>query len=99
MPGLLIVRQRPHSITVAHEQKIVNTGFRIFSVAPGVVDTGMQDEIRKSSPKEFSRHDDFVEMKQTGILTRPEEVARKYLDILTTPEKYPETLFSLRDLN
>ncbi len=87
------------SNTVALEQRIENTGFSIFSVAPGVVDTEMQDDIRQSSSKEFSRHDDFVRLKKTGELTPASAVAKKYFDIIENPSKYDEIVFSLRDLD
>jgi len=71
---------------------------RIFSVAPGVVDTGMQDQIRASSEADFSRIQQFIEYKSTGQLADPRLIARKLLGILGLPEKYDETVFSAKDI-
>ena len=70
----------------------------MYSIAPGVVDTEMQEVIRKSNEVDFSRYQHFVELKATNSLTSPEEVAEKYLYILDHPEKFRECLFSLRDV-
>ncbi len=37
-------------------------GLRICALAPGVIDTGMQAEIRASTPERFPLHDRFAEM-------------------------------------
>jgi benzil reductase ((S)-benzoin forming) len=87
------------SRTVAAELEIAGkTHIRIFSVAPGIVDTAMQDEIRKVSPLEFSRLQQFKTYKETNQLVEPALIARKFLSILGNPKKYRETVFSLRDL-
>lgn len=71
---------------------------RIFSVGPGVVDTGMQDQIRTSSGEDFSRIQQFIEYKSTGQLADPRLIAQKLLSILDGPEKYAETVFSAKDI-
>lgn len=71
---------------------------RIFSVAPGIVDTAMQDEIRRASVQDFSRLQQFVDYKITEQLAHPNLTAAKLLGILELPEKFPETVFSAKDL-
>lgn len=71
---------------------------RVFSVAPGIVDTAMQEEIRKASVKDFSRIQQFVDYKITEQLAHPDLTAGKLLSILDLPEKFPETVFSAKDL-
>lgn len=71
---------------------------RIFSVAPGVVDTGMQDQIRTSSGQNFSRIQQFIEYKSTGQLADPRLTAQKLISILDLPENFAETVFSAKDL-
>ncbi len=71
---------------------------RIFSVAPGVVDTAMQDQIRTSSEADFSRIQQFIEYKSTGQLADPRLIAEKLLSILDRPEKNAETIFSAKDI-
>lgn len=66
-----------HAVTVAAEGL---PGVRIAAIAPGVVDTTMQAEIRGSD--DFPGRDDFVALKEQGRLMTPEESAGRILDIV-----------------
>lgn len=55
-------------------------GVRICSVAPGVVDTGMQATIRSTSVEQFPLRDRFEQLKQSGQLSTPESAAQKLID-------------------
>lgn len=79
------------------EQKDFDHPFRIYSVAPGVVDTEMQDEIREVEPENFRELDRFVQLKKEGMLVDPRAVGKKFADIMEHPENYPKTLMDLRD--
>ncbi len=57
-----------------------NRALRIGSVAPGVVDTDMQVEVRGSALEVFPLRERFVELKRSGKLTAPDEAARKVVD-------------------
>lgn len=57
-----------------------NRALRICSVAPGVVDTGMQATIRASSSDRFPSRERFEQLKSSGALTTPEDAARKLID-------------------
>lgn len=72
---------------------------KVLSVAPGIVDTDMQVEIRSSNAADFSRHADFIEYKKSGQLASSELTAAKYLYILNNLQDFPETLYSVRDLS
>jgi len=83
---------------IADEQQDVKTNpVKVFSVAPGVVDTEMQDEIREVEPENFRELERFVHLKQNNQLTKPEDVGKQYADIMLQPEKYPEMLMDLRE--
>ncbi len=71
---------------------------RIFSVAPGIVDTKMQEDIRNSSPERFPYYDTFVEYKQNNLLWSPEKVAGLILQILKNPDDYDDVLLDVREL-
>ena len=86
------------SLTVFEEQKHAKYPIKIYSVAPGVVDTEMQVEIRNSNEKDFSKHQYFVDLKANNELTSPEEVAKKYIRILNNTQDFKDCIFSLRDL-
>jgi benzil reductase ((S)-benzoin forming) len=55
-------------------------GVRICSVAPGVIDTGMQATIRSSSEEQFPMRERFEQLKNNGQLTTPEAAAQQLID-------------------
>ncbi|MGU7784218.1 SDR family oxidoreductase [Burkholderia sp. PU8-34] len=55
-------------------------GLRICSVAPGVVDTGMQATIRSTSTDNFPSREKFDQLKASGALATPEAAARQLID-------------------
>lgn len=80
------------------EQSITGKGFRILSVAPGVVDTQMQEMLRRSDSNEFSRLQDFVQYKKNGQLADPKYIASKFVEILSNMHLIKEDVFSIKDL-
>ncbi|MGN6478169.1 MAG: hypothetical protein ACTHKV_13170, partial [Flavipsychrobacter sp.] len=70
----------------------------ILSIAPGIVDTLMQQEIRTSNEADFSRIAEFENYKESGKLADAEAVARKYLYLIDHQEKAPGVVFSINDL-
>jgi benzil reductase ((S)-benzoin forming) len=65
-----------HARAVAEDQ---NRALRICSVAPGVVDTGMQAEIRGAALDKFPMRERFEELKSSGKLATPDESAAKLI--------------------
>ena len=57
-------------------------GVRICSLAPGVIDTDMQAEIRSTSLDNFPMRERFEAMKREGALTSPVDCARRLVDYL-----------------
>ncbi|MGH7677978.1 MAG: SDR family oxidoreductase [Gemmatimonadaceae bacterium] len=55
---------------------------RISSVAPGLIDTEMQTEIRASSIENFPDRKRFEEFKERGELRQPRDVAARLVDYL-----------------
>lgn len=51
------------------------TGYDVVLYDPGVVDTGMQEEIRNTDHEIFDMVDEFKGYKEKGILHKPEDVA------------------------
>ena len=89
-----------HSCVINTEQGVgVSHPVKVLSVAPGIVDTDMQVEIRGANATEFSRHADFIEYKNSGQLASSESTAAKYIYILNNMHEFPETLYSVRDLS
>ena len=69
----------------------------IHSIAPGVVDTKMQEEIRNADPTAFKLIDKFVGLKNNNELSSPKMVAEKLFQVISAPTKFPETIISVRD--
>ncbi len=57
-------------------------GLRICSLAPGVIDTAMQAEIRATPLAQFPIRARFVDMKRSGQLATPAHCARAVVDYL-----------------
>lgn len=62
-----------------------NQNVKAYAVAPGVIDTDMQAEIRAVAPEDFSEKDNFVRMKKEGMLYSAEEAANRLLQLLDAP--------------
>ena len=71
---------------------------KVYSMAPGLVDSAMQEEIRTVSSDDFSRLDDFVAYKAQGDLVPASDVALKYAYLIENRELFPEVVYSVRDL-
>lgn len=74
---------------VGLEQEQHNNPTRIFSIAPSVMDTDMQAQIRMSEKDNFQSVDRFIEMKEKGRLLSPDFVAEKLVTLLESDE-YPQ---------
>lgn len=78
----------------AQEQQIEKNPypFTYLSVAPGVVDTHMQADVRASNPQGFSNLKRFHDLQQEGKLYSPAAVAKAYLDIIDNPSSVPSII-------
>ncbi len=85
------------SEVMAMEQKLRASDVRIFSVAPGVVDTEMQAQIRENSNLlNFSNFERFLALKDEHQLASPTEVAQKIALIIDQPEGFGQTILDVR---
>ncbi len=71
---------------------------KVYSIAPGVVDTNMQTTIRSLDEKNFSQKQRFVDLKETGQLVSAKEVVRKIDRMLSLPFNDEMIICSVRDL-
>ena len=71
--------------------------FRVFSLAPGIVDTDMQADIRKADPIEFPALDRFTMYKSEGHLSTAEEIAKKIFFLLSNPDRFEEVIQDVRN--
>ncbi|CAM4233590.1 SDR family oxidoreductase [Bordetella tumbae] len=64
------------------KQEQGSNGVRTVALAPGIVDTGMQETIRASDPADFPALAKFQEFHATGKLASPADVAARILAYL-----------------
>ncbi len=67
------------------EEKEKENHPKVYAVAPGVIDTDMQVQIRATSQTDFSSVDNFKELKASNSLYSPELAAKKLLNLLKQP--------------
>lgn len=79
------------------EEKELGRSLRVYAVAPGVIDTPMQEEIRSANPISFSSHENFVNLKKEEKLFTPEHCA-SLLRQLLAKQYNGEVFYDLRDL-
>ena len=80
------------------ESYIDKSSIKVLSLAPGIIDTDMQIEIRKASPSGFSNVERFINYKQDGELTSPSITAQKVLRFITENIFQKNVICSVRDL-
>jgi benzil reductase ((S)-benzoin forming) len=85
------------NLRASHAQENIHKGFKIFSIAPGVVNTTMQEEIRGAAQENFSRLKDFIDYKNNNVLTEPKFVSQKYIKVLSDINSIKEVLTSIKD--
>lgn len=73
--------------TVALEQHELKTGHKLVAFNPGIMDTNMQQDIRKHSYEEFLDIDRFKSYKDNELLRDPQEIANVLYKIIINPEK------------
>lgn len=81
---------------VALEEALAGHGARLCSLAPGVIDTDMQVQLRGADARSFPDYDGFVSLKSRGVLSSPEEAAAKVLAFLARPDFGAEPVADIR---
>jgi len=86
------------SQVLSEESKIDNSNIKVLSLAPGIIDTDMQVQIRKGDLSNFSTIKKFIEYKNQGNLSSPENTAHQVLQFIKNPKLAPNILCSVSDL-
>ncbi|MEJ8758191.1 SDR family NAD(P)-dependent oxidoreductase [Pontibacter sp. H259] len=86
------------SMTVQKEQDMRGSGVKVFALAPGIVDTQMQENIRQADVERFSTVDKFRDYKETNALAQPEEVAAKIIQFMHNADKYNDVVVDVRNM-
>ena len=82
---------------VGEEQKEQENPIKVIAIAPGVIDTKMQDEIREVSQEQFKMVSRFIDLKKNEKLLPPDFVANKLLELLYSGETETGGCYDIRD--
>lgn len=86
-----------YSRCVALEEASLPNGASIVSLAPGVIDTDMQSDLRAGDQSLFPERENFVKLKATGALATPKEAAARVLAYLNRPDFGQQPVADSRD--
>ena len=81
---------------LALEEALQPHGARVCALAPGVIDTDMQVQLRGARPEDFPDQPRFEQLKTQGLLTSPEEAARAVLAYLARPDFGSQSVADVR---
>ena len=73
---------RAASLDEAHRLATQGAGAKIVSLAPGVIDTDMQTQLRGSDPAGFPDQGNFLDLHAAGQLATPHDAAARVLKFL-----------------
>ncbi|GAA5096262.1 SDR family NAD(P)-dependent oxidoreductase [Wohlfahrtiimonas larvae] len=79
------------------EQSIKANPVKVTSIAPGIIDTGMQSIIRSHSEEYFPNVDRFIDYKNTGKLSSPEATAAALINYLHSEKMGTFAITDIRD--
>jgi NAD(P)-dependent dehydrogenase (short-subunit alcohol dehydrogenase family) len=81
---------------LAADEALKPRGAKVCSLAPGVIDTGMQSQLRAADGAGFPDQARFHELKQTGQLATPADAAARVLAFLARPDFGTEPVADVR---
>ena len=84
------------SSCVALEEAAKPNGARIVSLAPGVIDTDMQVQLRSAAPADFPDVGRFASLHSNGQLTSADEAASRVLAWLERPDFGDQVIADVR---
>jgi NAD(P)-dependent dehydrogenase (short-subunit alcohol dehydrogenase family) len=81
---------------LAADEALKPRGARVCSLAPGVIDTGMQAQLRAADGAGFPDQSLFHELKRSGQLASPADAAARVLAFLARPDFGTEPVADVR---
>ena len=82
---------------VALEEADKPNGAKVCSLAPGVIDTDMQIQLRGADASQFPDIGNFIGMKEQGVLSSPSDAAARVLAVLSHPDFGSKPVADVRD--
>lgn len=86
------------SLVLQEEINANKLNIKTINLAPGIIDTNMQDEIRRADEANFTNIKHFVEYKNNGDLAHPTTTAKQVMIFLLDEKLMENTLCSVKDL-
>jgi benzil reductase ((S)-benzoin forming) len=86
-----------YSRCVAIEESLKTNGAKICSLAPGVIDTDMQTQLRDADPNAFPDRDMFLKLQSEGVLLSPQDAAIRLLKYLNRHDFGTNAVADVRD--
>ena len=80
---------------IVEEQKNKENPISAFAIAPGVVDTNMQLQIRSTDIQDFEFKPKFIDLYEEGKLYKPEDVAERIIEVGQSPYQFNDTVFRI----
>lgn len=84
--------------SLALEEALVDNGARVVSLAPGVIDTDMQVQLRGADPAAFPDRERFVALQRDGQLSSADAAAQRVLACLERADFGREPIADVREL-
>ena len=82
---------------LALEEALKTNGAKVCSLAPGVIDTEMQVQLRSADSNAFPDQSSFVNLKTSGSLSSPEAAAERVLAVLMQADFGVNSVADVRD--
>jgi benzil reductase ((S)-benzoin forming) len=82
---------------LAMDEALQPNGAKVCSLAPGVIDTNMQVQLRGADVQQFPDQSNFVNLQTQGQLSSPADAARKVLAFLAHPGFGNQPVADVRD--
>ncbi len=81
---------------LALEEALLPHGAKVCSLAPGVIDTDMQVQLRSADAAQFPDQTGFAALKEKGQLSSPADAAKRLLAFLNRPDFGVEPVADVR---
>ena len=82
---------------VALEEALKPRGAAVCSLAPGVIDTDMQTQLRRANASAFPDQQAFIDLKNKGLLSSPEDAAGRVLAYLARADFGSQPVADVRE--
>lgn len=82
---------------LALEEALKSNGAKVCALAPGVIDTDMQNQLRSADSHAFPDQSSFLNLKTSGSLTSPEDAAKRVLAVLMRDDFGANPVADVRD--